>query len=241
METIGLRLNACRNFFEAIQETGADIVCCGYYEAYEHQKLEKSVNMPSGWYDKERLQWEIFPCLIERRDGMYFSPQLWSKAFRRSIYQQQQVVNTFVNMGEDHACTKPAIYHSDSLYIMDDCLYFYRQVATSMTKSKKAFDWNGPKRIGQHFEKQIPMNERDFQDQVYRFVVHQLFNVCITQYNRDESRSIVRKDIKTNLQDDYYSTAIERCRYKLFTKGWLARIVLKYKLYGLMYIYNKYH
>lgn len=231
-----------QRFYEAIQETDADIVCCGYYEAYDDHNVARSVNMPSGLYDKERLVKEIYPCLIESRVGEYFSAQLWAKAFKRKIYLQQQLlVNTFVSVGEDHACTKPTVYYSNSLCIIEDHLYYYRQIVTSMTKSKKAFDWNGPKRIAQHFEQQIPMDEADFQNQVYRFVVHQLFNVCITQYNRPENKKTIKKDIRTNLLDNYYATAVARCNYKLFTKGWLARIALKYKIYGLMYIYNRYH
>ena len=97
--------------------------------------------MKHGLYERADIEREIFPQLIESENGIYFPPSLWAKVFRRKIYQQQQLVDTFVNIGEDHACVKPCVYKAQSLYILEDCLYYYRQTGTSMTKSKKAFDF----------------------------------------------------------------------------------------------------
>ena len=150
-------------FVEVINQYSPDVACCGAIWAYEDKETRMPPRVNLGYYDRKRIENEIFPILIERDDGVYFSPSLWGKVFRREIYQQQQLVDTIVNIGEDGACVKPCVYHSQSMYVMNDCLYYYRQNASSMTKKRKAFDWNGPKIIGQHFEKQIDMNEFDFQ------------------------------------------------------------------------------
>jgi glycosyltransferase involved in cell wall biosynthesis len=226
-------------FAEVINQYASDVVCCGAILAYEDKETRKPLRINLGYYDRNRIENEIFPILIERDDGVYFPPSLWGKVFRREIYQQQQLVSTFVNIGEDHACTKPCIYHSQSMYIMEYCLYYYRQNPQSMTKNKKVFDWNGPRIIGKHFEKQIPMGEADFQEQVYRSVVHNLFNVCVSQFNRKEVYSVVIKDIKLHISEVYYDKAIKNCKYKIFTKGWWARLALEKKFLLAMMLYNK--
>ncbi|HCT89964.1 MAG TPA: hypothetical protein DF613_01075 [Lachnospiraceae bacterium] len=37
-------------------------------------------------------------------------------------------------MGEDAACTYPCLLHAESIYVMRECLYHYRQTAFSMVK-----------------------------------------------------------------------------------------------------------
>ena len=225
-------------FVEVINQYSPDVACCGAIWAYEDKETRMPPRVNLGYYDRKRIENEIFPILIERDDGVYFSPSLWGKVFRREIYQQQQLVDTIVNIGEDGACVKPCVYHSQSMYVMNDCLYYYRQNASSMTKKRKAFDWNGPKIIGQHFEKQIDMNEFDFQEQVYRNVVHNLFNVAVSQFNRDDSYNVITIDIKEHIDDPYYKNAIQKYDYKGSWKNRIARYSLEHKNIILLCVYN---
>lgn len=110
--------------------------------------VEKKVSgWQTGFYDRQKIETEIFPSLLQTSKATYFPPSLWAKAFKRSIYQQQQLTDTIVNMGEDTACTIPTIYHSQSLYISDECDYFYRINPSSMTQNRKPFMTDGPKII----------------------------------------------------------------------------------------------
>lgn len=224
---------------EVIEPDDPDIVCCGSIWASEHSEVKHPYSIPLGLYTRNNIEKQIFPMLIERADGVYFPPSLWAKAFKREIYQRQQLVDASVNIGEDQACVKPCIFQAQSMYVMADCLYYYRQNSASMTKKKKAFDWNGPKIIGQHFEKQIDMSQYDFQDQVYRNVVHNLFNVAVSQFYRIESYSAITKDIVEHIEEPYYKDAIEKCFYKRNCSGTLAHAALKYKLCFLLYLYVK--
>ena len=108
-----------------------------------------------------------------------------------------------------------------------------------MTNRRKPFEWGGPKAIGLHFESQIDVSEYDLQEQVYRNVVHNLFNVAVSQFNQSKGYFEIKRDIKEHLKDDYYSKCIRRCKYKNDVKGNLARFALQHRLYFLMYLYNK--
>lgn len=235
-----ISIHYLERFAEVIQQYRPDVVCCGAIWAYENKEVRKPLLINSGYYDRRRIEEEIFPILIERSDGVYLAPSQWAKVFRREIYKkQQQQVSTLINIGEDIACVKPCIYHSNSMYVMEDCLYYYRQNLTSMTKKREAFNWNGPQIIGQHLEQQIDMKKFDFQEQVYRNVVHNLFNVAVSQFNRNEPYQVIAKDIKENISREYYKKAIEECRFTRNFKGFLACLALKHRLTHLMYLYNR--
>ena len=49
-------------------------------------------------------------------------------------------VDNRLTMGEDAACTYPALLNANSIYIMNECLYHYRQTGTSMVKQNVDVD-----------------------------------------------------------------------------------------------------
>ena len=225
-------------FAECIREYHSEIVCCGFVESYSGKFVENLFPIPSGEYDKIRIKAEVFPMLIEREDCVYFPNNIAGKAVLRELYLPQQMkVDNRIKVGEDSAVTKPCVYRAHSISILPDCLYYYRQNPTSITKNKKAFDMDDPMRIGKHFESQINMTEDDFQSQVYRNVVHLLFNAVTSQFNRKESFRVIVEDIKRYLQEPYYTNAINRCRFRGNWKGSLAKAALKHQWYGLMWLY----
>ncbi len=225
---------------ECIEENKPCIVCCGLVDIYKDKLVEEHFLLPSGNYDKKRIQNEIFPLLIEREDAVYFPNNVAGKLIRRDIYiVQQKAVDPQIRVGEDSAVTKPCIYGAKQISILPDCLYCYRQNPTSMTKSRKAFDMYDPMRIGKHFEKQIGISESDFQEQIYRNVVHGLFNAAISQFYRQEKYRTIRAYIKKYLREPYYKNAIKHCYFRRSWKGTLAKAALRYRLYGLMWLYSR--
>ncbi len=67
------------------------------------------------------------------------------KAFKREIFIKNVFTNEKATIGEDVACTIPCLYNSSSMYILNECLYFYRYNVQSATKSKKVYNWDWPK------------------------------------------------------------------------------------------------
>lgn len=227
-------------FADAIKTTGADILCSGsIWWASEDDKKIIPFPLKSGLYEKEEIEKEVFPWLIEDQKGRYFPNNLWAKVFTLQVYKQQQLlVNTFVKIGEDSACVKPCIYRANKLMILPDCTYYYRQIQSSMTKNKKPFDWDVPEIIARHFEQTIPMGKSDFQQQVYRNCVHNLFNVVLSQFYQNKSYKQIKDEIKHEIERPYYKNAINQARFSFGTKGWLASKLLKNKFCFLIKILN---
>lgn len=215
-----------------------DCICFGSFHVSDDQVVSHPCSLKSGLkyglYTREDIENKIFPLLIEGADFKRFNPSIWAKAIRREIYEVcQMALDKRIKIGEDHACTKPAIYRCQTLYIMQECLYNYRINPLSMTRERKSFSWDGPELIGRHFEKQIPMEMHDFQNQVYRFVVHILFNVVESQFHRKESYRTICRDIDAHIKQPYYQNAIKHCQYRCL-KGIAAKIILRLRLYPLM-------
>ena len=160
---------------------------------------------------------------------------------KRALYLKCQLsVDDRIKIGEDCACTKPAVFFAQSLYVLHECLGLYRRNLNSMTGGRKVYDLLGPKYIGLHLEKMIDMDCCDFQEQLYRNVTHNLFIACCSQFYSNSSYRVIVDRIKQTLHDSYYSHSLQRCRYsRSYIKGNLALYALKTKQCFLMYLYSR--
>lgn len=231
--------NCLDSFAKAIDEYSPDICLCGFYKAYSENDVKCLPFENAGFYDKETIEKYIYPYLIENKYGRYFSASIWAKAFRREIYTEYQTsVDSRIKIGEDQCVVKPCVFRAESLYVIDECLYYYRQNDESMTKSKGVFDLSVPKLIANHFEKEIGVSSFDFQAQIYRHAVHDLFNAVASQFNAKRDEKEIRRIIRQTLSDEYYKKALKESRFAFFSKGWLARKALKNKMFCLIKAYN---
>ncbi len=224
---------------DAIEKYQVDIVCCGSYIARENENIKKVLPNRSGYYARAEIEKEIFPQLIQTVNASYFTPTLWAKAIRKELYEEQQAkLNNALKIGEDGACIIPCVYHSNSMYIVPECLYYYRDNDTSITKNRKAFSWEGPKLIEEHLTRELDLSLFDFQEQMYRKTVHELFTVVASQFNRKESYKMIAKDIRAHLEDPVYRRAIRCCRFE-GRFGKIAHILLKCRLLWVIKMVNK--
>ncbi len=230
-----------QSFADAIAASNADIIVSGsIWWTSETQAFSVLPSVPAGLYDRGRMEAELFSWLIEDTHCRYFPNSMWAKAFRRSLYVPLQMqVDPAFKIGEDCACVKPVVYGARSVSVITDCLYYYRQNPSAMTKNRKPFDWNGPECIARHFESHIPMAERDFQAQVYRNCVHNLFNVAVTAFYGSGSYREICALIRSQLELPYYADAIEQASFAFGSKGWLAHCALKYRWFFLMKLFNR--
>lgn len=211
------------NFANSIYKTGADIVMDGCVWWVNENKWTAAkvsdgfygVSLSEGYYDRNRMEKEIFPDLIENKFSKNIQNSVWGKAFRRELYVPVQLsVSDDIRMGEDTCVVKPCIAKANSFVVNGNAEYFYRQVESSMTRSPKSYNWDAPETISLHLEKEIDTLDFDFQQQIYRNCVHLLFNVC----RAHKSFSGIKKE--------YYRKAIKEARFSFGSKGWFARLIL---------------
>lgn len=226
------------NFANAIENAKVDIACCEMYQTDTITNNHVQHSLHEGYYNSDDIEKYVYPFLIKDINGRNFNNSLCTMAIKRELYlKYQNLVNDQICMGEDVAVVKPCVYAAKSMYIIKKPLYCYRSNPNSMTRSSKVFDLYEPKLRGKHFEKTMNLNMFDFRCQVYRMVCNSLFHVLESQFNRNEKYSVIAKDIKETLKDEYYQIAIKNCDFT-YLKGKLTLFALKYKAIWLIKIFN---
>lgn len=218
-----------------------DVVCFGYI--CKSDAKEKNVCVPCnhfGFYSKDDLEKYIYPNLIHTKTLSRFPPVVWAKAFEMKIYKTyQNKVDFSVGMGEDGACSYPIIANAKSMVILEECLYYYRYVVTSMTKFKKPLSWDNYDKIFALYRREIDLEKCNFDAQICRAQTHLLFDICKSQFYSN----LKYKDVVNSIQYQFdkhleYENAIENSSFISF-KMIFARLVLKYRLYPLLYLASK--
>lgn len=209
-----------------------DIICFGHYEMSEGKKEIFTIPFRKGLYKKSDLEKEIYPQLIRTNIATAFPPTIWAKVYKMDLYRSEQLlVDDRIKIGEDAACTIPCMLRANSIYIIDEALYYYRRNNVSMTKNKKPFSWDVPELIELHLRKRIETNEADLQQQISRRTVHALINVVKTQFYRDEKYSVITKDIKKELNRPIYRNALNDSKFKTASNISICRFFLIHDIY----------
>lgn len=227
-------------FADVIEQYKTDIVCCGYYLTTNENESSRKLRPRFGFFNRADIQNEIFPFLIQSKSFSYFHPTVWGKAIKRELYLDAQLsIDPQITMGEDGVCTIPCIYKCSGMFILEECLYYYRTNQTAMTKGKYAYAWEGQLLIANQLYKLIDTSQFDFQDQMYRRITKGFFTVAKSQFNRQESYWKTRRDILDAMKNPIFSEAIAKCKIKKFSQAFLMLIALKCKWIFMIYLYNR--
>lgn len=224
---------------DVIRETSADIVCCGLIRESCNESNAVPIEYLPGYYDRNRVETEIFPSLIQNEKAKSFSPNLCSKAIRRDLYVPIQMkVDPEISMGEDRACLIPCIYHCNSMYLLDDCLYHYRYNPRSIT-GKQARRKSTIKKTAAILQSEMDLTEYDLQDQLDRLIVRSLFNSMVSWFSEDKGYRTIKKEIVEELQDPFFSKAVHNAHFKGEIRAKMMEKCLKKRWIILMFLYNK--
>lgn len=235
-----LKKDCLKTISKAINETHADIVCYGMICDNGREMIPCELPYKDGFYTREDIERVIFPELIQSNCAEYFAPSLCAKAIRKELFMENVLSNKLVPIGEDGACVIPCVYHCRSMFVLKECFYNYRYNNASATKSKKVYNWEYPQLIAEHLMSKVDIHYRDFQEQLDRKIVHDVFTVIVSQFNRDDPYSVIVKDIRYNLNKEIYHNAISQCRFEKSFKAILMQFVLKNNIYFPIFLYSKF-
>lgn len=91
--------------------------------------------VPEGWYNRERLEKEIFPYLLmDRRNGFHPGEMIqahsWNKPCRRELQVEHYVRDEQIRMFTDVPLTYECLLNCQNVYICNEHLYMYNQMNT---------------------------------------------------------------------------------------------------------------
>ena len=228
-----LHPNYIESFVNVINKYNPDIICSGEITAYPDVQIESRIPERKGLYTKEQINDEILPSLLEREDGYYFNHSIIQKCIRRDIAVEcENLIDDGISMSEDHAFIYPAVLKAQSMYIMENCLYYYRMNPSSMTKAKKSLPWSYPRLMSNHFVDKVGI--KGLEDQYCRVMTHILFNTAVSQFNRKATYYEICKDIDENLK--HYNKIIKTVYYTSLSRK-MSTLSLRCRLYLLLKLY----
>jgi hypothetical protein len=108
-----------------------DMVLFAAHNVYEDH-LEETINeVPEGFYNRERLEKEVFPYLLtDTRNGLQvgvIQAHTWDKAFKRELltkyYTREERIRVFTDVPMTYEC----LLHSRNVYICNKHLYMYNK------------------------------------------------------------------------------------------------------------------
>lgn len=123
--------------YKLMVEQKVDVVMCDRYEDTGTAKKEVCHGIPEGRYGKQELLEKVYPQMIcgESFFDWCVFPGLWDKLFKKEVVEPFKLaVDERITMGDDAACVYPCLLNVDSIYVLHECLYHYRQTTSSMVK-----------------------------------------------------------------------------------------------------------
>lgn len=130
-----LESNMIERLYKSLMINDADVSMCGRREDTGSTSISVNHGFLGGYYDKNKLIEEIYPNMIMNISFFQWGifPGLWDKLFKKELLKRMHAdVDIRITMGDDALCTYPYLLKANSMYILDECLYHYRQIPTSM-------------------------------------------------------------------------------------------------------------
>ena len=156
------------------------------------------------------------------------------------LYREEQLlVEDRIKIGEDGAAMRPVVFKSNSVYVMDECLYYYRRNLSSMTKNRKPFSMENILWITEHYAKRMDLEKHDLQQQIYRSVVHNVFIASVTQFWQKSSYKDIRRKILSIMDEDIVIQSSDRAKFKFSLACFMMLNVMKYRLIPVIWLYSK--
>lgn len=124
-------------FADAVQSNHPDIVIGGFSSYFkERTSIPRLQVLPCGYYGKQEMQREIYGRMLSTDPFFTFgiSPNACSKCIRREIVlQNQKNIPDGITMGEDASLSYACLLDAESIEIIPEVGYMYRQNENSMT------------------------------------------------------------------------------------------------------------
>lgn len=117
-----------------------DIVVIGSIGIYNDRQTPHIINTTEGFYDRSRLETEIFPRLIsdKRRyiDDAVILPAPWNKAYKRELLEKHHCYDEGIRLGEDTAFVFECFLNAQSIVVCKDILYYYNKLNPNSVLTK---------------------------------------------------------------------------------------------------------
>lgn len=225
-------------------EFNPDVVCCGFVRTDNKESLYmKNIrpNFSVGYYSGQQFLDEITPYILAGNNGKIFPNTLWGKAYRTELCKSVlPKVSPDLKYSEDGCAIALCLSICSSIYITDECLYFYRDNPFSLTANKKGKPLNTPLLLKKCWEKYLDLDCCDYKEQLYRRLFIEIFFLVQSHLNSNNRYQNIIRDIRGFLASSWVLEIINKCEFSGSQKWTIVKSLLKHKLIFPIYVYSRY-
>ena len=138
-----IELKLVEDFVNEIVKYNADVIISAHIVNLQGREDILVNSIPPGFYNKERLVKEVYPQMLYTGKFAQFGifTYSWGKMYRKEMLLQNQLnVDEDIIMGEDALSVYPTLLDVNSIVILKQPYYHYRQRADSLTKNLRRLE-----------------------------------------------------------------------------------------------------
>lgn len=199
------------------------------------------VKVPAGFYDRKRMEEEIFPEAIS--DGGFFSHSvncgMPSKLFRRECLEKYilQSKSIFV-MAEDAAISYPVFFSCNSVFVCEDFDAYHAYVRKDSVQHsyKNNFFETCKKWHDYMLDKCLPLWNGNLERQIDCYFVSLALTACVNEYKYYATNTKVEKSskVKKIVLDEVFREALQQIDRKKYGKLNLLICLIQLRAYWLL-------
>lgn len=195
-----IELDMYEKMYNIAIENNVDFVMSDYYRVSSESKVEATLDMDEGIYDKNKIKKDIFSTLIMGDDINYGRLlAVWHCLYKRELLDKNNLMfDEEVKYSEDNLFSSIIGYNANNFYYMKGSyLYNYRYNPNSISKTYKPDAWSVYLMMNNKLKDLfLSVEDYDFKNQLYAHIIYYAFN-CINHVgNSDKSFSYKYKEIK---------------------------------------------
>jgi glycosyltransferase involved in cell wall biosynthesis len=150
-----IEVDLIKNYIDQVLKFNADVVVSSHIVNLEGLEDTLSNSLPSGVYDKEKLKSIIYPKMLCTGNFSQFGifSYSWGKLYKKDVLLKNQLnVDNSITIGEDALCLYPTLLDANTLVILDQPYYHYRQRADSLIKTLRSIEISKMQKIYDSFK-----------------------------------------------------------------------------------------
>ena len=227
----------------------ADILICNMYCVTDDDVSELRFGIPSGYYDKKRLNEAFYPTMLF--DYVHcvpgVSPSLCNKLIRGDLIRTViNAVDDGVTYGEDAVCSCLCMLDADSVHVVEQPLYYYRKNWSSIMNADGELMFSSLLLLGNELERLLAKRDFDAMHQIYGYLARLslecirnelLFHTAVTNRKRRNavriylSHPLILASLKYSFR--YFRDRKTKIKMWLVSRGMLG-------LLNILYVTNGY-
>ena len=194
-----------QKIYKVIIKHKPDIVLYDSVKKYVDREEKIFNRLEPGFYDKEMMISKIYPYLIYDKKQKFchniIFPVAWNKIYKSEILKKHYCREEKIRMGEDHAFSYECMLAANSVYYVDEVLYYYNQTnINSMTSTYDKNRFNNNEILFDYIKQNIDLSNYDLSKQFNVFKAHWIIMGISHEVKSHRKISISTVHIRTELK-----------------------------------------